>query len=157
MPGYAYGGESPSQTRCHGTQKSFCAGGSRRETASLTCVHMLYASNMCACAPYLRIFKLCRRVFLSNKKSSPKRLPTHCMQAISVDRQEQGSKSGLCCTPELRIHLETQLASPRPATAPRPKGRDATVTVMPRTSLVLRDGAVDSLQYDCTVLQHCSF
>lgn len=79
------------------------------------------------------------------------------MQAISVERQEQGSKSGLCCTPELRIHLGTQLAPPRPAMAPRRKGRDATVTVMPRTSLVLRDGAVGFLQYYCTVLQHCIF
>ena len=76
------------------------------------------------------------------------------MQAISVNRQEPSSKSGLCCTPELRIHLETQLAPPRPAMAPRRKGREATVTVMPRTFLVLRWGC-GFLQYDCTVLDHC--
>lgn len=83
------------------------------------------------------------------------------MQAISVDRhgRNKARSRGFCCTPELRIHLETQLAPPRPAAAPLRKVRDATVkvNVMPRALLVLRDGAVGSLRYYCTVLQHCSF
>lgn len=55
-------------------------------------------------------------------------LYTACRHLVSTSRNKV-RKSGPSCTPELRIHMETQLTPLRPAMARRQKDRDAAVTV----------------------------
>lgn len=63
---------------------------------------------------------------LSKQRERPNKT-THTLHAGHQSRrQEQGIKPGLCCTPELRIHLGTQLAPPRPAVDPLGKSPEAT-------------------------------